>query len=85
MMGGGGRGFRGYGPQNWGPQGNPGGRGGRDGFRGVPARKVVRRRCVAVAARIAGLVRKVILSRVPATTVGRDSVEAATDGAALRP
>ena len=48
-------------------------------------RKVVSRRCVAVAATIAGLARKVILSRVPATTVGGDFVEAVVDGAALHP
>jgi hypothetical protein len=48
-------------------------------------RRVVSRRCVAVAARMARLARKVILSRVPATTVGGDFVEAAADGAALHP
>ena len=51
----------------------------------LPARKVVSRRCVAVAASMAGLAHKVILSRVPATTVGRDFVETAADAAALHP
>jgi hypothetical protein len=51
----------------------------------LPARRVVSRRCVAVAASMAGLARKVILSRVPATTVGGDFVEAAADEAALHP
>jgi hypothetical protein len=46
-------------------------------------RRVVSRRCVAVAATIAGLARKVILSRVPATTVGGDFAEAAAEEAAL--
>jgi hypothetical protein len=48
-------------------------------------RRVVSRRCVAIAASMAGLARKVILSRVPATTVGGDFVEAVADGAALHP
>ena len=47
--------------------------------------RAVRRRCVAVAARTAGLARKVILSRVPATMVDGDFVEAAADAAALHP
>ena len=46
-------------------------------------RRVVSRRCVAVAASMAGLARKVILSRVPATTVDGDFVEAAADEAPL--
>jgi hypothetical protein len=46
-------------------------------------RRVVSRRCVAVAATMAGLARKVILSRVPATTVGGDFAEAAAEEAAL--
>ena len=50
-----------------------------------PARRVVSRRWVAVAASMAGLAHKVILSRVPATTVGGDFVEAVADGAALHP
>jgi hypothetical protein len=45
--------------------------------------RAVRRRCVAVAASMAGLTRKAILSRVPATTVDGDFVEAAADQAAL--
>ena len=49
------------------------------------ARRVVRRPCVAVAASMAGLAREIILSRVPATTVGRDFMEAAADQAALHP
>jgi len=48
-------------------------------------RRVVSRRCVADAASMAGLARKVILSRVPAATVGGDFVEAAADEAALHP
>ena len=48
-------------------------------------RRVDSRRCVAVAASMAGLARKVILSRVPATTVGGDFVKAAADEAALHP
>ena len=48
-------------------------------------RRVVSRRCVAVAASMATLARKVILSRVPATMVGGDFVEAAADEAALHP
>ena len=48
-------------------------------------RRVGSRRCVAVAARMAGLARKAILRRVPATTVGGDFVEAAADEAALHP
>ena len=48
-------------------------------------RGVDSRRCVAVAARMAGLARKAILRRVPATTVGGDFVEAAADEAALHP
>ena len=36
MMDRGGRGFRGYGPQNWDRQGNPRGRRGRGGFHGAP-------------------------------------------------
>ena len=48
-------------------------------------RKVGSRRCVAIAASMAGLARKVILSRVPATTVGRDFMEAEGDEAALHP
>ena len=51
----------------------------------LPARRVVSRRCVAVAASMAGLARKVILSRVPAITVGGDFVESAADEAALHP
>jgi hypothetical protein len=47
--------------------------------------RAVRRRCVAVAARMAGLARKAILRRVPATTVGGDFVEAVADEAALHP
>ena len=47
--------------------------------------RVVSRRCVAVAATMKGLARKVILSRVPATTVGGDFVEAAANEAALHP
>ena len=47
--------------------------------------RVVPGRCAVSAARIAGLVRKVTLGRVPATTVGRDFAGTATDGAALRP
>ena len=46
-------------------------------------RRVVSRRCVAVAASMASLARKVILCRVPATTVGGDFVEAVADQAAL--
>jgi len=38
-----------------GSQGSPLGPGGRDGFRGPPGMQVVRRRCAAVAARMAGL------------------------------
>ena len=45
--------------------------------------KMVVRRCVAVAASMAGLARKAILSRGPATMVGGDFVEAVADGAAL--
>ena len=45
--------------------------------------RVVRRRCVAVAATMAGLAREAILSRVPTTMVGGDFVEAAADQAAL--
>jgi hypothetical protein len=45
--------------------------------------RAVRRRCVAVAATMAGLARKAILSRVPTTMVGGDFVEAAADLAAL--
>jgi len=48
-------------------------------------RKVVSRRCVAVAASMAGSAHKVILSTVLATTVGGDFVEAVADGAALHP
>ena len=51
----------------------------------LPARRVVSRRCVAVAASMAGLARKAILRRVPATTVDRDFVEAVADEAALHP
>ena len=51
----------------------------------LPARRVVSRRCVAVATSMAGLARKVILSRVPATMVGGDFVEAAANEAALHP
>ena len=47
--------------------------------------RAVRRRCVEIAARMAGLARKEILSRVPATTVGGDFVEAVADQAALHP
>jgi hypothetical protein len=50
-----------------------------------PVRRVVNRRCVAVAASMAGLAHKVILSRVPATMVDGDFVEAAADAAALHP
>jgi hypothetical protein len=46
-------------------------------------RRVVSRRCVAVAATMAGLARKVILSRVPTTTVGGDFVKASAEEAAL--
>jgi hypothetical protein len=46
-------------------------------------RGVVNRRCAAVAASMAGSARKVILSRVPATTVGGDFAEAAAEEAAL--
>ena len=46
-------------------------------------RRVVSRRCVAVAATMAGLARKAILSRVPTTMVGGDFVEAVADQAAL--
>ena len=53
------------------------------GFVMTRMRRVVSRRCVAVATSMAALARKVILSRVPATTVGRDFVEAAADEAAL--
>ena len=51
----------------------------------VPARRVDRRRCVAVAARTAGLARKAIFRRVPATTAGRAFVEAVADETAFHP
>jgi hypothetical protein len=51
----------------------------------LPARRVIHRRCVVVAARTAGLARKAISRRVPATTVGRDFVEAAADETAFHP
>jgi hypothetical protein len=47
--------------------------------------RAVRHRCVEIAARMAGLARKEILSRVPATTVGGDFVKAAADEGALHP
>jgi hypothetical protein len=46
-------------------------------------RRVDSRRCVAVAASMAGLARKVILSKVPTTTMGGDFVQAAAEEAAL--
>jgi hypothetical protein len=46
-------------------------------------RRVVSRRCVAIAASMAGLARKVILSKVPTTTMGGDFVQAAAEEAAL--
>ena len=49
------------------------------------ARRVVRRACVTVAASMVGLAREMILSRVPATMVGKDFVKAAADEAALHP
>ena len=49
------------------------------------ARRMVRRRCVAVAARIAGLARNAILSKVLAATVSRDFVETPANRAALHP
>jgi hypothetical protein len=49
------------------------------------ARRVVRRPCVTVAASMVGLAREMILSRVPATMVGKDFVKAAADEAALHP
>jgi hypothetical protein len=48
-------------------------------------RKVVSRRYVAVAASMADPAHKVILSRVPATTVGGDFVETPADATALHP
>jgi hypothetical protein len=48
-------------------------------------RRVVSRRCAAVATSMAGLARKVILSRAPATTVDGDFVETAADAVALHP
>ena len=48
----------------------------------LPVRREVNRRCVAVAASMASSAHNVILSRVPATTVGGDFVE---DAAALHP
>ena len=51
----------------------------------LPARRVASRRCVAVAASMAGSAHKVILSRVPATMVDGDFVEAVADQAALHP
>ena len=47
------------------------------------ARRVVPRRCAAAADRMAGLDRKVIRRRVPATSGGRHFAEAAAGQAAL--
>ncbi len=54
------------------------------GFVVLRARGVASRRCEAVVARMAGLVRKVIFRRGLVTMAGRDFVEAAADEAALR-
>jgi hypothetical protein len=47
-------------------------------------RRVISRRCVAVAASMAGMARKMILHRVPVTKAGKASVEAAAGAASAK-